>query len=64
MMDPMRALEDIWRIVHTPTKKTPHKGAGDHYAADFDAIRRRIQPFVSAGFMEDTSSPHPKEDQQ
>lgn len=51
MMDPMRALEKIWDIVHTPSKKTPHKSAGDHFQADFDEIRNTIKPFVDGGFM-------------
>jgi hypothetical protein len=36
----LAALGEIWKIVHTPTKNTKHKGASDHFAADFDAIRR------------------------
>lgn len=50
-MDPMRALERIWDIVHIPYKKTNHKGVADHYQADFDEIRKAIKPFVDAGFM-------------
>ncbi len=37
-----KALDDIWKIVHTPTKKTNHRSAEDHFQADFDAIRRII----------------------
>ncbi len=61
MMDPCRALEEIWAIVHIPTKKTNHKEAGDHYASDFDKIRKLIKPFVDAGFL---NLPSPTQDQQ
>lgn len=64
MMDPMRALEKIWQIVHTPTSKTPHRIAIDHYAADFAEIRATIKPFIDAGFMKDPNSPHQSEDRQ
>jgi hypothetical protein len=37
------ALQEIWKIVHTPTKKTGYRFANDHYAADFDAIRKIIK---------------------
>lgn len=37
------ALRAIWKIVHTPTKKTRHHSAQDHYQADFDAIRKIIR---------------------
>lgn len=37
------ALTKIWHIVHVPTKKTNHRGAVDHYQADFDAIRKIIE---------------------
>jgi hypothetical protein len=59
----MRALERIWAIVHNPSKKTNHKGAIDHYQADFDEIRKQIKPFVDAGFMRPNSPPQ-SEDQK
>ena len=37
------ALTKIWHIVHTPTKKTSHRTAQDHFQADFDAIRKIIE---------------------
>ena len=37
-----KALEDIRKIVHTPTSKTSYRTAQDHYAADFDDIRKII----------------------
>lgn len=51
MMDPMRALAKIWEVVHTPTSQTAHRRANDHYAADFEDIRKIIKPFVDAGFL-------------
>lgn len=36
------ALDAIWKIVHTPTRDTPHRKAQDHFQADFDAIRKII----------------------
>ncbi len=51
MMDPCRALENIWTIVHTPTSKTKHRSADAHFMADFDAIREIIRSFVDAGFI-------------
>ena len=33
------------RIVRTPTSDTPHRKAGDHYAADFEAIRKLTAPY-------------------
>lgn len=52
MIDPIRTLANIWRVVHTPSSKTAHKGAGDHYAADFDTIRNLIRPFVVNEWLE------------
>lgn len=60
-MDPMRALEKIWLIVHTPSGK---RKAQDHFMADFDEIRGVIKPFIDAGFIDDPNSPNPKQDQQ
>jgi hypothetical protein len=37
------ALHKIWQIVHTPTSKTSHRAAQDHYQSDFDAIRKIIE---------------------
>jgi hypothetical protein len=35
-------LREIGEIVRTPTKKTRHRTAKDHFQADFDAIRRIV----------------------
>jgi hypothetical protein len=42
-----RALEEIWALVHVPTKHTAHRKADEHYAADFDAIRKIIDTAVN-----------------
>lgn len=41
------ALEQIHKIVYTPTSKTKHRTAQDHYQADFDAIRKICEEFKS-----------------
>lgn len=45
------ALHEIWKIVHTPTKATKHKGAGDHFQTDFDAIRRIVSLVISQNYQ-------------
>jgi len=43
-MDPRdKALNEIWKLVHIPTKESPYRSARDHYAADFDKIRKIIK---------------------
>lgn len=39
----VKALADIWKIVHTPSKATSHRSAQDHFIADFDNIRKVIK---------------------
>lgn len=46
--DERAALERIWKIVHTPSSATNHKGATDHFMADFEAIRKIIKPLLEA----------------
>jgi hypothetical protein len=46
------ALQRIWKIVHTRTKDTSHRGARDHFMADFDAIRAAVK---ASGMMDDRS---------
>ncbi len=41
--DLVLALEEIYQIVHVPTRDTKHKHANDHYGADFDKIRKIIE---------------------
>lgn len=36
------ALNEIWNIVHTPTRDTKYRTAEQHFQADFDAIRKII----------------------
>lgn len=36
------ALDAIWEIVHTPSSKTRHRTAQDHFHTDFDNIRKLI----------------------
>ncbi|WP_022722888.1 hypothetical protein [Rhodopseudomonas sp. B29] len=38
-------IQRIYKLVHVPTSQTPHKRAGDHFAADFEAIRKMCRPF-------------------
>lgn len=39
------ALQEIDRIVHTPTKETGFRSADRHYQSDFDAIRKLTAPY-------------------
>lgn len=43
-----KALDSIWKVVHTPTKHTNHRTAADHYQADFDAIRKIVGSALSS----------------
>ena len=43
----LAALREIDRIIRTPTSGTAHKGANDHFAADFEQIRKICAPYVS-----------------
>lgn len=35
-------LREIDKIVRTPSSKTPHRTARDHFQADFEAIRKIV----------------------
>jgi hypothetical protein len=49
LFDAVKALNAIWKIVHTPTKDTRHRSADDHFQADFDSIRKIIVASGAAG---------------
>lgn len=43
------ALEQIQRIVHTPTKDTMFRGAYQHFQYDFDRIRAICKDALASG---------------
>jgi hypothetical protein len=54
-MTEKEALQEIWRIVHTPTKNTTHRRPSDHYASDFDEIRKIIRSVLYEHYSDNSS---------